>query len=210
MSSYQNVSESEIQGYNDCSLLMSYQSSSSARSRTTKKLSHHNLLNSTTSLDSLNRSEASSQSSLMPPAPGSSFPPATLSPMLKPTSASDSSLNSSSQPLKTDDSWISVSECTRSASSNVDVTSEELLTQFEILKKIPSKLNEREFSHYSNKLTSIITSDKLNHDSKVVLLKYLQNYRKENISKELMAYVMSIDGSSSWGLPLKKILDNIK
>ncbi|KAH3686209.1 hypothetical protein WICPIJ_002809 [Wickerhamomyces pijperi] len=204
MSSYQNISEADIQGYNDCSLLMSYTkpslTKSSKSSRSTRKLSHHNLLNSATSLASLNISGASSKldtppimSSMMPPPPS---PPSTTTS----TKSIDPALSSVNDtlPLKSINSGSS------------EITEDQLLSQLDDLKTQRTKLNEREFQHYISKIRTYIQSNagKLNRETKSVMAKYLQSHDQGKDAKELMVYVMNNDGSSVWGLPLKKILEN--
>ncbi|KAH3674825.1 hypothetical protein WICMUC_003028 [Wickerhamomyces mucosus] len=205
MTSFQNVSESEIQGYNDCSLLVDYKTTPRSNKPYKRR---HNLLNnsSTTSLNSI-----SSNSSI-----SSEVTPTLTPPKRTPSIAKIPEVNGSTE------SWVVVSQDQNEKDSlNQDIIDE--YKQKELTKDIlkielknllnhTNNLNEKEFNHYSNKLTQVIEKDNLSLACKEIIFTSLKNFQSNKIETKdnLMKFILSNDGTSSWGLPLKKLIENTK
>lgn len=72
-------------------------------------------------------------------------------------------------------------------------------------------LQDREFKHYEKRLIDQFTKGLTNDSHKAVVLASLENYQnKEQTKNDLMKFMLVNDGVSTWCLPLRKILENIK
>lgn len=181
MTSYQNISESEIKGYNDCPVLDYQRTPSSTSLKTRRRLVSHNTTasksTSNTSLTSMNGPT---------PIPR---PPSVTS--LKKTT-SQASLNAP----KVEESKIS---------------NEDLLGKLTEILSLKTCLQDREFKHYEKRLIDQFTKGLTNDSHKAVVLASLENYQnKEQTKNDLMKFMLVNDGVSTWCLPLRKILENIK
>lgn len=181
MTSYQNVSESEIKGYNDCPVLDYQRTSSSSSLKTRRRLVSHN--NSSTTLTS-----NTSTTSLNGPTP---IPRPSSVGLLKKTE----SQTSLSAP-KVEDS---------------EIPNEELLDKLKEILKLETSLQEREFKHYEKRLVDHLNKGLNNESHKKVLYSSLENYQnKEQVKNDLIKFMLVNDGVSTWCLPLRKILENVK
>ncbi|ONH68166.1 hypothetical protein BON22_1823 [Cyberlindnera fabianii] len=187
MTSYQNVSESEIVGWNDCPIAGLTASGTSAKTRRPRP--QHNL--SSTSLISQQGSTLNGNGP-----PKISLPsrqPPSKPPMTTPSLSKSTSTVSSSSML---------------SSSSLGDT-EQLQQSIETLFSLPTTLPEREFEHYSRKLRDSMGKIKPEHAAFVV--SSIDNYKnKDETKKSVVQFMMTNDGTSTWGVPLRKILESVK
>ncbi|CCH45093.1 hypothetical protein BN7_4671 [Wickerhamomyces ciferrii] len=178
MTSYQNVQESQIKGYNDCPILdYSSKNSSSTSLKSRRRL-----------VSQLNNTITTNLDGSIPKPPTSLKPPS----------------------FKTHES-NETGETTTDQPTTESISDEELLKLVEKIIKLPNSLPEREFNHYSKRILDNFQKGINNEQYKLIIYKNLQNYsNKEQVKNELIKFILSNDGVSTWCLPLRKVLENIK
>lgn len=184
MTSYQNVSEAEISGYNDCPVLDYQRTPSSTSLKTRRRLVSHNNLSSTSTLVS-----NTSTTSLNGPTP-----------LPKPPSVTS---------LKKTESTSSVNKAVDTLDSTI--SNQDLLDKLKQILSLENSLPEREFNHYEKRLIDQFTKGLNNDSQKTTVSQSLENYQnKEQVKNDLIKFMMVNDGVSTWCIPLRKILENIK
>lgn len=180
MTSYQNVSESEISGYNDCPVVEFNKSSNGGKPRR-RVVSGHQFANSpsssTASLASLSSSTSSSLTPPMGPRPGGS--------KRVPSSAA-------SEPTSV-------------------ISKEAVQAKLDELFSLTSSLPERELTHYKNKLQDALSRDTIKQQWYSIVVESIDNYKDtDRVKNKLIQFMLHNDGTTSWGTPLRKLLENVQ
>lgn len=184
MTSYQNVSEAEISGYNDCPVLDYHRTPSSTSLKTRRRVVSHNNLSSTSTLVSNTSTTSINGPTPLPKPPSMSF--------LK-KSESNASVNKIAEP------------------SNSSISNEELLEKLKKILSLENSLPEREFNHYEKRLVDQFTKGLSNESQKAAVAQSLENYKnKDQVKNNLIKFMLVNDGVSTWCIPLRKVLENIK
>lgn len=106
------------------------------------------------------------------------------------------------------ETWILVS-------SDKDISIEEVLPKLERLFSHPSKLLQKEFDHYKEKLTTSVPNFSKDHlEFLDGVLDGVEEFMtngliKNDILKEVVNFMMVNDGVSKWCTPLRKVIEKI-
>ncbi|CEP22684.1 unnamed protein product [Cyberlindnera jadinii] len=181
MTSYQNVSESEISGYNDCPVVEFNKSSNGGKSRR-RVVSGHQFANSpsssTASLASLSSSTSSSLTPPMGPRPGGSKRVPSSAAASEPTSV---------------------------------ISKEAVQAKLDELFSLTSSLPERELTHYKNKLQDALSRGTIKQQWYSIVVESIDNYKDtDRVKNKLIQFMLHNDGTTSWGTPLRKLLENVQ
>lgn len=193
MTSYQNVAESEIPGYNDVPVMDFASTAGGPRPRRARL--NHNL--SSASLVSNNSGTSLNTLSTPPRGPAQQLSGGSAPPLSKPPSSASISRTSTTS--------STVSDTT--VDSN-EITDDQVKEYIDKLLSLPSSLPEREFEHYGRKLRDSVSKMKQPH--RALVLKVVDNSNnKEEVKQTVVRFMMTNDGTSGWAVPLRKLLENV-
>ncbi|KAG5366388.1 hypothetical protein CJU89_0812 [Yarrowia sp. B02] len=92
-----------------------------------------------------------------------------------------------------------------------NVSEADLVSQMEVVLKKGSALPEREFDHYCVKLRKLLPAlDQESRDIASHALVLADEGKGSNAKELLVQFMLRQSGSSSWAMPLRKVVENVK